>query len=166
MPNGPGIYRARAKEWELGEASTGTEQIGVLFALTDPEANGDTITWFGSFTEKAAPYTLQSLRNCGWEGDNLESLDGLDANEVELVVEEQEYNGKVSLRVKYINRVGSGSLSLKSPMSPEKKRAFAARMRGQIAALDQKNGTKKPTSRTGPLSPEPPPIAESGDIPF
>lgn len=166
MNTGPGKYRAKAREWDLGETGTGKEQIGISFDLLDHP--GETITYYGYFTDAALPYTVQNLRTCGWKGADLTDLTGLDANEVQLVIEEEDYESpetgevRTSLKVKFINSMGG--LALKTVLDPNAKKAFAAKMRAKILGLDA-NGAKAHASKP-PLSRsrnEPPP---SDDIPF
>lgn len=135
-----GTHRARATEWQLGISSTGKEQIGVMFELVGGPHDGKHITWFGYFTDNTVDRTLESLRHCGWDSDNLAELDGLAANEVELVVEDEEYEGKVRSKVKWVNRVSR--LQMKEQMSPAQVQAFAARLRGKTVASKQKYGAQ------------------------
>jgi hypothetical protein len=131
-----GTYRAHAIEAALGETDTGKEQVAVRFALLDQE--NVEITWYGYFTEKTAPVTLRALRTAGWRGTDLMDLADLcnpeSTPEVFLVVEHETYEGKTSAKVRWVN--GAGGLALKKTLDPNKAKVFAARMRGQIAALD------------------------------
>lgn len=175
-----GFYKAKAVTWALGETSTGKEQVAVEFALFDEEGvEGPHMTWFGYFTDNTTESTLKALRTCGWVGTDLSDLQGLDANEVQLVIEHETYDGKTRAKVRWVNPVGQGGLALKSQMDGAKAKAFAAKMRSRIAAFDQSAAVRPsaPSSvampaasraRSGVLSPEPPPFAESApeDIPF
>ena len=161
------FYKAKAKQWALAESSTGKEQVAVLFEILTPDAAEKHLTWYGFFTEATADRTIESLRYCGWQGDDLLDLTGLDTNEVELVVEDEEYEGKINVRVQWINRVAA--LSLKVPLTGDKAKAFAAAMKGKIRALDAAGGKRtpsKPASSSAPAGPpEPPPLTDA-DIPF
>lgn len=130
-----GTYKARAKEWALGMSQTGKEQIAVLFELADGELAGQTITWFGYFTDNTLDRTLDSLRHCGWQSDSLADLDHLDTNEVEIVVEEDTYEGKTRSKVRWVNR--PSRLALKEQLNPQAIQAFAARLRGRTVAHKQ-----------------------------
>jgi hypothetical protein len=165
-----GTYRARAVSAALGETSTGSEQVAVEFELLDVEGNaGPHIVWYGYFTEKTVKTTIKALRTCGWTGDLLTDLSGIDTNEVSLVIEEEsDQNGRMRPRVRWVNAPGGAGLSLKAPLDGEKARAFAAKMRSRIAAMDQAEGASKPKPRATAkpiLSPEPPPHDDS-DLPF
>lgn len=165
-----GTFAARAKSWMLSETSKGTPQVAVEFALLDPEAEFHTLAWYGFLSDATFNRTIEALRYCGWQGENLDDLQGLDANEVSLVVDEEEYEGKLQTRVRWVNR--AVGLSVKAPITGEKAKAFATQMRDRIRALDAANGTRKPTaqaSRPAPSRPpEPPPHEDKDalDIPF
>src|SRR5579862_677136 len=105
----PGYYRARAIEWALGKTDKGNRQVAVRFQTFDDEDRpGEAITWYGYFTEKTAERTLESLQHCGWTGDDITDLSGIERNEVQLVVENEEYEGKVHARVAWVNLPGGG----------------------------------------------------------
>jgi hypothetical protein len=164
-----GTYRAKAVSWDLGETDNKNEQIAVEFEILTPDAEMPRLTWYGFFTEKTWERTIESLRYMGWEGDDLGNLSALGTNEVDLVVDEEEYNGKVQTRVRWVNR--PGGLNLKAPMSPERRVAFAAQMRSKIRGLEASKGQRAPAQRQAhPNAPggrreEPPPHTEL-DIPF
>ncbi len=133
-----GTYRARAVEGALGHTEGGNPQLAVQFTLLDDDVQGQTIAWYGYFTEKTQERTVQALRYCGWQGDDLTDLSGIDANEVQIVVDHEEYNGVTRAKVQWVND-GAG-LRMKSRMSQGDAAAFAAKMRGAIVAQRQKGG--------------------------
>jgi hypothetical protein len=143
-----GTHRARAQEWSLGMSSTGKEQIGVMFEIAGGPCDGKHITWFGYFTDNTVDRTLESLRHCGWASDNLADLDTLNANEVELVIEDEEYDGKVRPKVKWVNRISR--LQMKEQMTPAQVQAFAARLRGKAVASKQKYGAQPAQNGAAP----------------
>lgn len=132
MSNGPripeGTYRARVKSADFGFTSKGTEQVQVVFDVLDPDYDGETVMWWGYFSEKTAERTMQSLRYCGWKGDDVTDLKGISDNEVEVVVEHNTYEGKTNARVAWVNRIGAG-VAVKAPMPEDKRKAFAKRMK-------------------------------------
>jgi hypothetical protein len=148
-----GTYRAKAAEAALGETETGKEQIAVRFDLLDLE--GQSITWFGYFTEKTTESTIKALRTAGWKGSDLMDLSDLcnpeTTPEVHLVVEHESYTNpqtgqtKVQAKVRWVN--GSGGLALKKALDPNKAKAFAARMKAQVAAYDRSAGTPAPKAK-------------------
>lgn len=121
----------------LGTTSSGKEQIAIQFEFIDPV--GERLTWYGYFTDAAFERTIEQLRACGWTGSSLDEFaaDHLPAGvdrQVELVVQHEEYQGKTQVRLAFVNSIGAG-LALKSAMDAGQARAFAAKMKGRIAAL-------------------------------
>lgn len=146
MTLAPGHYKARAVEGDFGVAGTGTKQIAVLFEITDGEAHGERVTWYGYFTQATAERTIESLRHCGctFPNDAIDNLDGLTANEVGLVVEQEADDDGTRTRVRWVNRLSSG-IALGSRLDAAAKRSFADEMRGFVMASRAKNGTAAPT---------------------
>ena len=161
FPNGR--YRARGVQAALGKTSKGGEQVAVEFQVYDAEGvPGESITWYGYFTEKTFERTIESLRLCGWTGNDLSDLSGVDANEVSLTIENEEYNGTTRSKVQWVNAPGAG-LTLKEQLSPEEATSFAQRMKGRIVAMSA-NGARRPSAvqarNASALRPEPPPHAD------
>jgi hypothetical protein len=172
-----GTYRAKALQWvltEIGEKKT--PAVAIEFAFVDPELGK--ITWDGWLSEKALERTVESLRHCGWEGSDVSELHGLDANEVELVIEHEEYEGNTYAKVRWVNR--GGGLSHKTPLSGHAAKFFASQLKDKIKALDASKGATAPRTapksqsarRSAPTSsadpagpPEPPPLSDD-DIPW
>lgn len=151
-----GIYRARPLEAVLTYTAAGNEQVHISFELLDDGFEGKYLTYFGSFSEKAQEHTFKALRNCGWTGVDLSDLSGLNADEVSLVVENEEYEGKVRAKVRWVN--APGGVTVKAPLPPDKAKAFAARMKGQLLAFDKTSTAPKPAVKaTNSRQPEPPP---------
>ncbi len=159
-----GTYRAKAVEGALGETSTGKEQVAVVFDLLDA---GQKITWYGYFTDKTLESTFKALRTAGWRGQDLSDLSDLsrqDTPEVNLVVEhEDDKEGQPRARVRWVN--STNGVGLKAALAPDKAKAFAARMKGAVAAFDRGNGppvtpaqrpAARPQARPAPPVPEVP----------
>ena len=140
-----GTFRAKAIEGDYGYATTGTEQVAVLLELED----NTRITWYGFLTEAAAERTLESLTHMGVT--DLETLAGLGSQEFEAVIDEEEYNGSVRDKVKFINRLGSGGVAIKTRMNEGQKKSFAARHKGKFLAIQQRNGAA-PSRAAAPAS--------------
>lgn len=158
-----GIYKGRARTWALAESpEKKTPEVAVEFEFTSPGFEGQSSTWHGYLSEKAFDRTIESLRICGWTGDDLADLAGLDTNEVNLVVKNEEYNGKTYPKIQFVNR--PGGLAVKEPMAPDKAKSFAASMRSRIRAIDAANGRKaKPANGTRPSDGD---AINPDDIPF
>jgi hypothetical protein len=142
-----GKYKARATgEVVLGESKQkGTPFIELYFEVTEGEHKGSRARWTGYFgAGTSAARTTESLDFCGWTGDDLSDfadheLHGLDTNEVEIVVEIEEWvdketeEPKSAPRVQWVNKPG-GRVNVDNAMPPEKAQAFGAKMKGLIQA--------------------------------
>jgi hypothetical protein len=167
-----GTFKARATEAALGTTSKGGEQVAVNFQILEGEAQGQFVTWWGYFTEKTTERTLESLEHCGWQGDDLNDLAGIDRNEVYLVIEhEQDQQGELRARVRWVN--AAGGIAMQNRMAPADAASFAQRMRGTVLARRQAKGqapaaqqprtNAQPPRRQPPLKAEPP---DDSEIPF
>ena len=147
----PGTYRAVAIDAALGETSTGKEQVAVQFRLLDVEHAP--LTWYGYWTEATADRTIESLRIAGWTGTDLMDLTELASGqtpEVSLVIDEEaDLQGVMRTRIRWINRPNGQGVAIKNPLEPDKAKAFAARMKGQIVAFDK----GKPPVKRPPAAP-------------
>lgn len=150
-----GTYRARAREWEFGQSKTGTPYVAVRFELVDL---GEYITWYGYLTERTQDRTMESLRHCGWDNDDITRPTGLNEIEVELVVERETYEGKTRAKVQWVNRIGGRALKV-DEVDERTRRTFAAQMKA-AAVASRKGMPVKP-----PKPAEPPPISDD-DTPF
>jgi hypothetical protein len=166
-----GTYRARAVEGALGRTSKGTEQVALQFTVVDGEQKGHSITWYGYFSEKTLERTLESLEYCGWEGDDLSDLTGIDRNEVSIVVEhEQDEQGQVRARIRWIN--SGGGIAMKERMDEGDAKAFAQRMRGAVLGrragkpTHAAGGAQQRQTRQSQQRPQQAPPPTDDDIPF
>lgn len=163
-----GTYNAKGVRAQLGLTQNGKEQVAVELAIIDEgDCFGQRITWYGYFTERTTERTLDSLRHLGWAGDDLFNLDGVDQNEVSIVVEEEEYDGKTRLKVQWVN--AKGGLALQRPMDDAQAQAFAHRMRGEVLKHKSAYGAPRSQRSTAPANGRgdnhaPPPGDD--DIPF
>lgn len=135
----PGHYLARGVSAALGlSPNKGTEQVAVEFRILEPGHEGQRITWFGYFTDKTFDDTMKSLRACGWEGDSLDDLAGIDRNDVRLVLQaEFDDKGQKQVKVRWVNP--AGGMALKAPMNAADAASFAQRMRAKVIAHRQAN---------------------------
>lgn len=164
-----GTYIAHATQWELGLTKEGREQICVQFEILEGDYAGYTLNWFGYFTDKTTERTIQSLRYCGWKGDDLQNLDadGMGTLQVQIVVEMEEATegksaGKTFPKVRWVNRLGGGGpIKLERPMDTNQKRMFAARMKLHAKAVPVMTGGYPVSDRAKtetPRDPDDPPF--------
>ncbi len=178
-----GTYKARVQgECVLGTSkSKGTPFIEFYLTILDGENKGGRARWTGYFTENTNERSIQSLQTCGWAGDDLSefgdgALHGLDSNEVEIVVELEEYENaegerKVSPRVAWINRAG-GFLNKAAAMNEGAAAKFGETMRGLVLKTKAKTPvvqqTKPAAAKPAARAPSPAPTADlpEDEIPF
>ena len=132
---------------------TGAEIMPPKAAGKDPQvavgfqnAAGDYITWYGSLSERALPYTIERLRNAGWKGNDLETIGTIVGGVVDIKVAEDSYNGTTSMKVS-----GIYAPKPREKADPGTVKSIAANYMGRIAALAKK---------------EEPAAEDDGDLPF
>ena len=104
----PGTYKAKIQDYGLVQNQKGQPQVKVFFKFNE---TGETFSWFGNLsTPVGQEITTKTLITLGATPANIDKIEnGLASNvldtqkEFELVVENNEYNGKTSPRIKYIN---------------------------------------------------------------
>lgn len=139
----------------FGEASNGTKQVLVYFEILDGDAAGQRLPWFGYFTEGSWKRTIESLRYCGFKGDDLATLDEQELDQrVSIQVEHEEReteNGtRVLARIAWVNRVGGSTIKLKKPMDANDLRKFAASMNRYVSGVKEVEGEKASAARRSP----------------
>jgi hypothetical protein len=154
---------AKYVTYEIGLASTGKEQIGILFEVTDGPRAGQQLTWYGSFSRDAFPITVRALRELGWSGEKIDTLrrELRPGMPVQLVCELEQYQGKDRLKVKFINR--RGQVRMDQLLTPEQRRSFAVEVQGM---LDAGLGERQPGSPSSAGEPEYAGDVPEDDIPF
>lgn len=128
---------------QFGETKNGNPQVVVNFEILEGEQKGRRISWFGYFTDKTTQRTVESLRYCGFTGNDLAAATYMPLDqEVQIVIDHEEYNGKWSAKVQWVNKAGGGLFKLDKPMDKRGLERFAAQMRGAVAAIPDAPGKK------------------------
>ncbi len=113
----PGTYRGKIVGYGISQTLSGSNQAFVTFEVPLQAGGSVKISWYGGLSVDAKPgkkapaeYTLATLLDCGFEGEGVEVIaGGPDSNslplgrEMDLVVEDNVYEDKVSSRIKYVN---------------------------------------------------------------
>jgi hypothetical protein len=170
-------YLARAVGCSFGESANNNVQVGVTMRIAEGDYEGLEITWIGHFTEKTQPRTLESLDYMGWKGEDVSELDNLDEaacttilpTVVEIVVEPDHYEGKETLKVKWVNLPGAGRFSFKKPVTGGALKQFAAQLKNQIRGQRAQGGGSRPSNngqRALPNSSHPNAPGSDDDLPF
>lgn len=108
MGYSPGTWKAEVLAAGLTSSpNKGTPQVAIEFKLLEGPDAGGRITHYAAITEKRLEYTVKELRACGWSGDDLDDLSSVVAGTpVDLVLAEEEYEGKTRTKVAFINEPG------------------------------------------------------------
>jgi hypothetical protein len=154
--------RAKAINTTTGESEKGSRFVAVGMEIVDDENfAGETITWLGYLTEKTTARTVESLQHMGYQGDDLGQFEDAGADAcaellpivVDLVCEPEEYEGKWTLKVQWVNRSGGGRFKAKKPLVGGELKAFAAQLKGAFKnARGPKNGA--PAAAAHPNAPK------------
>lgn len=179
-----GTFRALA-DWQsvsMGTAEDGqNEQISVRLRVSenDPHdsAVGMSILWFGNFSnQKAIEITTNALKAMGWDGTSPIGepdgkngcLTGLGGTEVEMVVRHDEYNGKVSAKVRFVNAI-AGKFGFKRPLAAGQLDKLNERVMRHLgataprqAARAESTSAHRPQHRRYDVDPKAPPTAAIG----
>lgn len=151
-----GKVRAVASDHQWGKSSNDNEYVQVTFEIREGSDEGQSIAWWGYFTEKTQERTVEALRHCGctFPDNNITDLTGLGSKDVQLVIEhEPNQEGDMRAKVRWVNRLGGGP-TVQAPMSAGEKEDFSQRLKGVLVA-------SKPSGESN----QPPPLDDS-DIPF
>lgn len=143
----PGKYIARASEAAWSESANGNFYMTIRFKVTQGNDTDATVTKRLHFTDAAYERSVVDLRTCGWQGEDPTAigpgnLDGLDFNEVSIVVEHEPYQDsntgeeKMAATVRWINDLSRSAKPLESRADAGKLRAFGAQLKARVRAMD------------------------------
>ena len=130
---------AKAVKLQFGNTKDGKPQVAINFEVLEGPDSGKYITWFGSFSEKAMEWTFKALAVCGApRGKSLDELTVDDLGSlVELDVAYETWEGKPSLKVKWVNRPGGGGFTMKHELEGAELRALGARLKANFDQVDR-----------------------------
>lgn len=152
---------------DWGTSSKGNRQVAVAVEILDGPCAGRRAVWYGSFSEKAAERTMESLAYLGWDSDDITDMSGIGSADAVGKFEEEEYEGNMRVRLTFINR--QSGPAFKDRMTEGDLAAFAKQMKGQVLAFRQKQGAPKNNGtqqRRPPARREEPPPHDDDDLPY
>jgi hypothetical protein len=149
---GIGKFRAKALGGNIGQsAKKGSKFVRAAFVLASGEDAGSAVEWTGYFSGAALERTLASLRYCGctFPGDDITNLEGIDANEVEVDVQHEEYTypedhetraGETVVRAKvaWVNSLAGSGMREEEQMDERALSSFSASMKGALIQAKKK----------------------------
>lgn len=150
-----GRYSAKIKGYGIGTYKDGSPKVMILFSFKDADEKQQELTWAGSLKEgRAREITIDALLVCGLRGEDIKALAGgvetgllSTENDVSIVIEHEEYEGKTYARIKWVNPAGGGAFK-KSTIAEVQK----------MAGLDLKTDVLARRKETG--------ISEDDNLPF
>lgn len=170
-----GSYTAQAVgDVQYGTTNNGSEFVRLSFAVQTSEGPKSMYRDL-FFTDKTAERSIESLRYCGWTGNDVASLaigsEGLGGTEVNVTVEHETYTTdageeKTVAKIAWIN--GSGGAKVSAPMNEGQRRAFGQRFKGlamQMKPTAASTAAKPATSAQRPANGRPPVRGQSSDMP-
>lgn len=133
----PGTYEATVVNHAITTTQKGDPQAQVQFSLED-SGRPQMITWYGSFSDKAAPYTIKALIACGLEGNNPAGPLKL-GQKVSIVIENEiDEGGKERTKVRWVNPLGA----VRNVMAPDQALSRLSALTGQVMLEREKMGIK------------------------
>jgi hypothetical protein len=120
----PGNYVLKAIDANLGESKDGNPYVCVNFEVTEGEHKGETLPWFGHFTEKTKHQTARALKLLGFAGDDITKLDTVRGQTSCYVEVEPGPDGSPRARVRFV-----GPRQVKE-LEPGKAAKFSAQLKG------------------------------------
>lgn len=147
---------------QFGETNEGKPQVLVNFEIIDGPYAQRRLPWWGSFNSKLPEgskakltpmqRTIQSLRFCGWVGDDIMDAVNQDlGNEVSIQVEHaQSPDGKyTNAKVAWVNKAGGGQVMISKPMGKSALVRFSAQIKNVAKSIPAVPG-KKPDRASTP----------------
>lgn len=134
----PGNYKARAirESVQQGENEKGNLQIFIDLDVFDGGESLGRMTTFLFFTENSHVYAFERLKALGWKGKSIEdidNMDGIDANEVDVrVTRPEQYraqDGTIKEGNSKIEIVTGGTVQMAKKVDPA---TFKARLRAIV----------------------------------
>lgn len=157
-----GRYLARAIASTIGVTKNALPYVKITLLIDDLQRE---IDWYGYDSPKSAERVSQDLRTLGYQGNDIEGdLRELDQervgeflpSQVSIVVEHEEFKGRVSARVRWINPP--------RPAAPPAGSNLFTHMRA--ALLAHPAAPAGPPAKAAPKPRPEPAAAEDDDIPF
>jgi len=110
-----GRFNASVKDYGISESQGGHPQVFLKFDVHFT-SGVEEMTWYGSLKEgPARDISLKALLAVGFEGNDLgKLLEGTDGGAIpvgtqaSVVTGENEYNGKKTIRINWVNAIGGG----------------------------------------------------------
>lgn len=154
-----GTHRARAIGAVLTETKGNARREHVFIKFGLVADMNDVVDWQGYFGDNKdrggktlTERTTDAMKCCGWQGDDIRELSTITRNEVEIVVQEEEFNGTYRMKVRFIQPIGTAAKFMPQPLEGRYADDFAkriqARLRGEAPSYGSstRDGEREPGS--------------------
>lgn len=148
-----GTWPVTIAETYLGKSS---QKQTPFLAIVVEDENGGRLTHWAYLSDAAVMFTVKLLEDLGWDpvSDDmqisaLDRTDRLVGKIAEVVVHDEEFDGKVRRKIKYLNAPGGGVGP--EAMETTEAKALSAKLRQTIIA--KRGGVVAPSSARGPAKP-------------
>jgi hypothetical protein len=162
---------ARGQRADMGYSKKkGTPYVRVWFNYVDDQGEpaGGGIFWDGYLTDATEYRTLESLTHCGWKGD-FKEFSGIDCEIVQLVLEDETYEGNTRTKVQWVNKPSLRSIPEEHRMGDMERERYAKNLGGVVAGIlggEEKPSAAKPQEDTFSAAAFAGGTADEDDIPF
>jgi len=157
----PGVYSAKLADYWIGKTKAGLPQAELAFEF-ECDGKKESMIWFGSFKEKAVPYTIKTLLICGLTGEDVSAIalgkegGALEAGrEVSIVVSEfLDESGKTKHKIDWVNQPGGAN---REKLDRTIVSGQLAGLKGWVSKVRQEEGLEKASIRSAqqPAQPYP-----------
>lgn len=131
----PGTYTAKIVSHAITEAKSGNPQAAVTFSF-EADHKTQSMIWYGSFSEKAVPFTLKALLACGLKGNNPAGPLEI-GKEVSIVIEDEVgQDNKTRSKIRWVNAPGA----VRNVIPPDMAKAKLSALEGAVMAARQSLG--------------------------
>ena len=126
---------------QFGISKSDTKQCLVHFEILNGPHAGQRLPWYGSFTRDAGKRSIESLRYCGFKGDQLIKINEQELFQaVSVTVEHHEWEEKVHARIAWVNKTGGGQAKFATPMTEQELRAYSATCQATLKGIPEHEG--------------------------
>ena len=163
----PGKHNAKITDYGISSTQSGKPQVFIKFN------NG--LTWYGTFKKNDGEpnqVTFKTLITCGFKGTDIMALaDGPSGGvlntdkELELVVENEVYNGQERQKIKFINDPSMG-MQNKLDRSGAAKVMGGENFAGELLKMRQEMGVKDEPNESSNKGREELQSGKNDDVPF
>ena len=148
-----GTYIANVEPTSFGwfdKSSKGTPSIRLKLVIAEGPETGRSIDYHAWLSDNAVDNSIRTLAEAfGWDGDLISLQNGHDpfsGKDVEIVVENESYNGKLRTKVRWLNALGGGRSAAAGIDSKEVESLVAKLARRAMAIAKESSGGEQAAS--------------------